>query len=294
MVRFLVGEALRDLRRAGWVAASAIVLITLSLVALGAFSLLSSNLGRAVAHWRDRVRIIVYLRAEPSPEEGERLLARVRALPHVAEARLVGKAEALASLRSVLGKDASVLDQLPANPLPASIEVTPTAAGAAPGAARDLLSGLAALPESEEVAGGGEWVDRLDRWRRLLAIAGAGLGSVLAVAAVLVVTTATTLALHVRRHETAIMRLVGASEVAVRLPLLLQGMLQGFLGALVAWLVLAAGHRVLQPHVEPLLALTLGLPGFAFLPTAALLGLVAAGTLLGALGGWLARGGSGR
>ena len=61
-----MSEALRDLRRAGRVAVSAVVLITLSLVALGAFWLLSSNLGRAVAEWRDRVRIIVYLKREPA------------------------------------------------------------------------------------------------------------------------------------------------------------------------------------------------------------------------------------
>jgi cell division protein FtsX len=52
---FLVGEALRDLRRAGRVAVGAVVLITLSLAALGGFWLVSSNLGRAVAKWRDRV-----------------------------------------------------------------------------------------------------------------------------------------------------------------------------------------------------------------------------------------------
>ena len=65
MLGFLVGEALRDLRRAGRVAVSAVVLITLSLAALGGFWLVSSNLDRAVAQWRDRVRIVVYLRREP-------------------------------------------------------------------------------------------------------------------------------------------------------------------------------------------------------------------------------------
>jgi len=63
---FLVGEALRDLRRAGRVAVSAVVLITLSLGALGAFWLVSSNLDRAVAQWRHRVRIVAYLKREPA------------------------------------------------------------------------------------------------------------------------------------------------------------------------------------------------------------------------------------
>ena len=65
MTSFLVSEALRDLRRTGRVGVSAILLIALSLAALGGFWLLSLNLGRAIGQWRDRVRVIVYLREEP-------------------------------------------------------------------------------------------------------------------------------------------------------------------------------------------------------------------------------------
>ena len=56
MLSFVVSEALVDLRRAGRVGVSAILLITLSLTALGGFWLMSLNLGRAVGQWRDRVR----------------------------------------------------------------------------------------------------------------------------------------------------------------------------------------------------------------------------------------------
>lgn len=290
MLAFVVSEALRDLRRAGRVAVSAVVLITLSLVALGVFWVLSFNLGRAVAEWRDRVRIIVYLKREPPPAEVPALMQRVRALPDVAGARYVGKAEALASLKRVLGKDAGVADQLPSNPLPASIEVTPTAAGATPDGAGALIQGLAALPEAEEVAGGAEWVERLSHWQRLLATIGLGIGATLALAAILTVTTSTTLVLHARRHETEIMRLVGAPEAAIRLPLLLQGLVQGLLGALLALLALAVGHHVAAPRLEPLMSLTIGVPRLEFLTPPGMITLLVAGAGLGAFGGWLARG----
>src|SRR2546428_444121 len=86
MLGFLLGEALRDLRRAGRVALTAVVLITLSLVALGGFWLLSANLGRAVSEWKDRVRVILYLRREPTSLEQVVLLERVKAIPNVAGA----------------------------------------------------------------------------------------------------------------------------------------------------------------------------------------------------------------
>ncbi len=146
MLGFLIGEALRDLRRAGRVAVSAIVLITLSLAALGGFWLLSSNLKRAVTNWRERVRIIVYLKREPAPSEEGALLERVQRVPGVAGVAYISKADALKSLKQVLGKDASVVAQLPTNPLPASLEVTPAAEGATPEARAPCSRGSRRCP----------------------------------------------------------------------------------------------------------------------------------------------------
>src|SRR2546425_11647295 len=101
MAGFLIGEALRDLRRAGRVAVSAIVLITLSLAALGGFWLLSVNLERAVARWRERVRIIVYLKREPAAAEAKALVERVQAVPGVARGPHIRQAGAPASPKTL-------------------------------------------------------------------------------------------------------------------------------------------------------------------------------------------------
>lgn len=136
-----------------------------------------------------------------------------------------------------------------------------------------------------------DWVEQLSHWQRLLATIGLGVGAVLGVAAILTVTTATTLVLHARRHETEIMRLVGASEVTIRLPLLLQGMMQGLVGAVLALGALVATYSLVAPRLEPLVNLTLGLSQLVFFTPLGVVALLGAGTLLGALGGWLARAG---
>ena len=140
------------------------------------------------------------------------------------------------------------------------------------------------------MAGGVDWVDRLAHWQRLLGMIGLGVGSLLGLAAILTVTTATTLVLYARRHETEIMRLVGSAEIVVRFPLLLQGLLQGLIGGLLALLTLTAAYRLAAPHLNPVLNVTIGLPQLSFLPLTSLAMLVLAGTLLGGFGGWLARG----
>ena len=290
MLGFLIGEALRDLRRAGRVAVAAVLLITLSLAALGGFWLVSTNVGQATAHWRDRVRIIVYLKREPSADDAHALVERVLAMPGVGAVRYVSKSEALGTLKQVLGKDASVAEQLPANPLPASLEVTLTAEGTTPEGARGLIARLSGLSEADEIGGGIDWIERLARGQRLLDVIGLGVGAVLALAAILTVTTATTLVLHVRRQELEIMRLVGAPELVVRLPLLLQGMLQGLVGAVMAIWVLIALYTIAGPRLEPLVSQTLGLERLTFLRPQTVVVLMFAGTMLGGFGGWLARG----
>jgi cell division transport system permease protein len=287
---FIFNEAMRDLRRAGRVGVSAILLIALSLTALGGFWLLSLNLGRAIAQWGDRVRVIVYLKDEPPAARLEELLQRIEAVGGVQRLRFVSKAEALRVLKRSLGSQADVAEQLPRNPLPASVEVTPDAAMATPEGTRALVSRLAALPEVGEVQGGSQWVDGLAQFRRLFQGVGLAVGAVLALAAILTVTTATTLVLHLRRDEMEIMRLVGATEHVIRWPRLLQGMAQGLVASIVALATLELAYAVAVPRLEPLLPVTIGLERVAFLSPWQALALIGAGTMLGAMGGLLARG----
>jgi cell division transport system permease protein len=284
---FILGEALRDLRRSGRVGVSAVLLIALSLGALGGFWILSLNLGRAIGLWRDRVRVVVYLREEPPASSVDDLLGRIEALGGIQRVRYVSKNEALQSLKRSLGGHADVADHLPRNPLPASVEVTPEADRATPEGTRELVEQLTALSEVEDVQGGAQWVEGLAQFQRLFQLVGLGVGAVLAVAAVLTVTTATTLVLHLRRDELEIMRLVGAGESVIRLPRLLQGMAQGVIAATVALAALEVAFALAVPRLEPLLPVTLGLERAVFLSPPQMLGLIGVGAAFGAMGGLL-------
>jgi cell division transport system permease protein len=287
---FLATEAARNFRRTGWVGVSAVVLIALSMMALGVFGLLSMNMGRAITQWRERVKIVVYLREEPPPSAAERLMERFRQIEGVGRVRYVSKYEALSRLRAQLGDQSDLVDRLPTNPLPASVEVGPTSEMTTPEGNRVLVEKLAALPEVEEVQGSSEWVDRLAQFRRLLMGIGFGVGTLLVLAATLTVTVSTILVIHSRRQELEIMRLVGAPESAVWAPLVLQGLLQGLVGAFSAVALLAIGYRLLSPRLIPFFTETLGFPQVSFFSWLELLVLIGSGGLLGAVGGFLARG----
>lgn len=289
MLGYLLGEALRDLRRAGRAGVSAVLLIALSLLVLGGFGLLSVNLGRVVAQWREQVRVVAYLKDEPSsPAQVQALLRKVEALGGIHRLRYVSKQEALERLKQTLGAHADVADSLPKNPLPASVEITPDAPTATPEATRDLVARVAGLSEVDEVQGGTQWLEGLARVQRLFAWIGLGVGAVLALAAILTVTTATTLVIHGRRDELEIMRLCGATDAVIRLPRVFQGMAQGLAAAIVALAALEVVYALVAPRVEPLLPVTLGIGRAVFLSVPQMCLLLAGGAALGGLGGLLA------
>ena len=290
MVGFVVAEALRDLRRAGRVGVSAVLLITLSLAALGGFWLLSLNLGRAIVQWRERVRLVAYLKEEPTASNLNDFLRQIESVAGVQRVRYVSKDEALRSLKQILGTQADVTERLPHNPLPASVEVTPEAALATPEGRRALTQRLAVLPGVDEVQGGVQLVEGLAHFQRLFQFVGLGVGVILALAAILTVTTATTLVLHLRRDEMEIMRLVGAAEYVIRLPRMLQGTAQGVVAGALALAALEAVYAVAAPRLEPLLPLTLGLDRAVFFSIPQMLLLGMGGALLGGVGGLLASG----
>jgi cell division protein FtsX len=83
---------------------------------------------------------------------------------------------------------------------------------------------------------------------------------------------------------------VGATEHVIRAPRLVQGMAQGLVAAIVALATLEVAYALAVPRLEPLLPVTIGLERVTFLSPVQALALIGTGALLGALGGFLARG----
>src|SRR4026209_201789 len=116
---------MRDLRRAGRVGVSAILLIALSLTALGGFWLLSLNLGRAIDQWGDRGRASVSRKDEPPAAGVDEVLQKIEAVGGIQRVRFVSKADALRVLKRSLGSQADVAEQLPRHPPPPRARAAP-------------------------------------------------------------------------------------------------------------------------------------------------------------------------
>jgi cell division transport system permease protein len=284
-LRYAFEEATQSLWRGRHSGLLSTATIALALFVLGAFLLLTANLERLGAEWSNEGEMSVFLNDDISPDARagvERLLAPSDL---VAGRVYVSKSDALARFKQTFTDLSTTIDGVGENPLPASIDVRlrPGAGGI------DAL--VATLRKSDGVADvryDQQWLDRLLSAIKIVRGVGLLLGSILTVAAALTVANVVRLGLYARRDELDIMQLVGAPTAYVRGPFVMEGVLQGGIGALVAVVALGVGFIALRARYLVPLASAINLSSVRFLPLGACALLVAGGMAVGCLGGLVA------
>ena len=232
----------------------------------------------------------VYLVESADETDAQRLAALLRN-QHGAQVEVVSPDEGLASFREASGFGA-VLDLLDGNPLPWVLHVTPAEEGKADLEAR--VAELAAWIEAQETVDAVQvdfrWLQRLEAFVGLARSLVAVLTAVLALAVLVIVANTIRLDVANRAAEIQVLNMVGAPNGFIRLPFLFAGFWYGFLGALLALVLLNAALLYLSAPAERLLDAygnTLRLEGPGLPVTASLL---VAGAMLGLAGSWVAVG----
>lgn len=251
--RHLFGEAWSIARSGARQTFLAVSLIALGLYVPGLLVLLSGNLGRLAAAGGDPPSAVITLDAAA---DARALADRIAADPRVGRVRIVSGAEALERFRSAYPDLGAALAALKEAPFPPTLEVF-----AKPGSAGEAgkIAEAARRMPGVESAESEEGFDRRFREAiRLLQGAGFFLGGLLTVAAILSVASAIRLALDLHRDEIEIMRLMGATEGAVRAPFWLYGAFEGLAGGALALGLLAAtflaATKLLARHPHPVLS----------------------------------------
>lgn len=247
------------------------------------------NLQRLSGSWDSNGQISLFLKRDITGAEAEKLAAKIRALPTVSRVNYISREAALAEFKQLSGFG-EALEALERNPLPAVLVVLPSDADSHPDKLQALVKQLRRYNEVDIAQIDLEWVRRLhailELARQGVLILAGGLG----VAVLLIIGNTIRLAVLNRRDEIVITKLIGGTNAFIRRPFLYAGTLQGLLGAILAWLLVAMALLLLSSPIDNLA----GLYGSRFkaenLGFHATLALLAAGGLLGWLGSRLAVG----
>jgi cell division transport system permease protein len=241
-------QALRGIARGPLVQLAAIGSVAVGLLLVGGAVLGASNLSRLTERWGRGIQVIAYLKPDATEPRLQRLASLLRNRPEVLGARLVSPAEAHRRLAESLGARRSLLAGVDAEFLPASFEIS--LAEDRPHQVRALLALLSSSPAVEEVDYMGSWARRLGSLAALLKLGSLALALLMGLACLYVVGSTIRLGVHARREEIEIIKLVGATDRFVRAPFLVEGLLQGLLGATLAAGLLYALNRATAPPLE--------------------------------------------
>ncbi len=233
-MNLVVREALLAFRRAPLLSTLSVTTIAFSLFVVGLFGLVAVNLQDALRGVAERVEIVAYLLPGTPIETITIAQKDVEAFPEVQSATYVSEDSALARAHAELVEFRDVLQELERNPLPASIEVKLRPRFRDVAHVNEVAERLRGFGFVDDVRFGRDWVEKLDRLRQVAAAVGLVVGAAFAVVAIIIIGTTIRMAVLQRSREIAIMRLVGATDGFIRRPFLLQGVIKGMLGGLVA------------------------------------------------------------
>lgn len=285
---YSVREALASLWRSRGSSLFAIVAIALAMVVLGGLLLLTSNVERLVAEWSAAAEFSVYLRDDASSEQRGAIEALIDHSGVAAARDYVSKAEALGRFRRDFAELATLTTAFDDNPFPASLEVRVRPEAQEGGQVEGLVARLAASPGVADVRYDREWLSRVTAGLGAVRGVGFALAMVMVVAAALTVATVVRLALHARRDEIEIMQLVGSPYAFIRGPFVVEGLLQGGLGAIVAIGILWLGFKGILAWWGGPLTTVMDVQALQFLTPRLCAWLVAGGMAVGCAGGFAA------
>lgn len=293
-VGYFLRESFTNFRRNWVMSLGAVITIYLSLLLVGLSMLTGHMVSEIIQSVEDKVSIQVFLKDGADTADVEALQGWMLRDELVEAVNYVSKDDALARFQEEWASSPEMIEVLPENPFPASLDVTLKD----PRTVQDMASRI----KSEELflqvcdrpdepdkslKYGEQIVDKLFAFTRIVRLVGGVFIAMLGSVSLIFINNTIRLAIYARRKEIGIMRLVGASNAFIRAPFLLEGVLQSLIGASIAILSISLLRALILPWLQesvPFLPVGIGTGTMVQLS----LVLVGAGVLIGLVGSGLA------
>ena len=221
----------RNLRQTWGSQLMTLLTVSLSVLIFAFFYLIYTNMLNLGDKLGDDLTLIVYLEEEPGPELQQQLIKKITTFDEVDDIRFISSAMAYERFAKQLGQNEDVLDEMPKDFLPPSIEVIPLKNLRSLNQVKLFSAYLARLPGTLKVQYGQEWVERFYYFTKLLSIVVLLSGTLLILTTIFMVAYTIRLTILGRQAELELLKLVGATNNYIRVPFLLEGLLQAILGS---------------------------------------------------------------
>jgi cell division transport system permease protein len=285
-LQFFLGEAYRALRRNAAPSLAAIVTIAVTVLLIGVLVPVLDASGSKTDDVRSQLELKVFLFDDATNTEIKHLQERIGGIPHVENVEYVSPAAALKILEDKL-EDKSLLAQLNSNPLPPAFNVKVDDPDNLE-SVQTALSPPSSTGKPQPISSAIDEVVTGDQTTQIREVTGAVkillavIAVLLAVASLFLVGNTIRLSIYARRREVEVMQLVGATNWFIRWPFVIEGLVVGLFGALIAVGILFLGKVTIVDPLSDNFALVENLNTIAFAPLVA--ALVAGAMVVAALG----------
>jgi cell division transport system permease protein len=249
---FFLREAMRSLGRNAMPSFAALATVLVTMLVLGVFIPIVQATTGAANEVRGRLLLDVYLKSDVTPADVQRVRGQIANTSHVKRVEYVSKQQAYRQERR---RNPEAYQLLGSNPLPDTFRVTPTSASDI-NHLRDVLDPVVAGggrrpidPAIDTVRNRRDETNKILSATRVVKLTTAMLAILLITASMLLISNTIRLSLFARRREVEVMKLVGATDWFIRWPFVIEGVIVGALGGLLAILLLAIGKVTL---IDPL------------------------------------------
>jgi len=250
MRAFFIKEALRGLRRSSAPALAALLTVVITALVLGVFIPIVQATTGTANEVRNRVVADVYLKNAATPGDRAEVKQTLDGLAGVKSVEYISKDQALRELGHKVADVSDKMELLGSNPLPSLYRVTPDDPDKLKSIVAEIAPGghpqLAAI---DEVRNRESDTDKILSATGLVKGLGAVMAGLLILASIALIANTIRLSVFARRREVEVMKLVGATNWFIRWPFVIEGMIVGFLGGVLAVVLLAIAKTT---FVDPL------------------------------------------
>lgn len=231
-IDYIARETGKNLFRNISLTAASMVTVAVSLSLVGAALLLRQGVQNATARWEGGIEFIIFVNPEADPAQEEAIRDALESSPAVDTWLYVTKEEAYEEFTTLFARTPEMIDAVSPDILPPSFRVVPVDPDA--DAIRALGGQFEDRPGVYRVVFAFEAVQTLQQLSRLMSFAILFVAGFLLLASGLLILNTIRMAMFARRREIEVMKLVGATNWFIRIPFMLEGLIQGIIGALIA------------------------------------------------------------
>jgi cell division transport system permease protein len=232
-VEYVAKETANNLKRNVLMSSAAILCVAVSLALVGMALLLKQGVANATIQWQHGVDLSIYMNASPpaTPSQTQAVQAQLAAMPEVKSFYYVDQAQAYQEFTKMFQNEPAFRDQVTAKDLPPSFRVVPRHAQLID----EIGSHFTNAEGVNRVVFAADEVHQLLKVTRYLQLGLLAFAIILLLSASLLILNTIRMAIFARRREVGVMKLVGATNWFIRIPFMIEGMVQGVVGALIAF-----------------------------------------------------------